>query len=536
VCGNGRSYCEQGFICARDNTCVSIESGRVCSNLKNYCDQGFVCSRDNECLSRESSRVCSDGRSLCERGSVCTKDNKCLSETTAKQNVDWCVNEGNAFEPGLQISGCTEEIQLSRRSGAALAWAFIGRGNGYYKVKDYDRAIADYSQAIQLDAGDAVGYKNRANVYWAKKDYDRALADYSQAIRLNPNDAQTYRYRGDIYSNDQYDKMDYERAIADYSNSIRLNPDADVLRRRGGAYEKQKDYNRALADYSEAIRRSPNDIDALYARARIYYSEMKDTDRAMADYKEGVRLAAAVPNREPLLLLLDALAKVAIVGIYVDRGDAIYEKKEYERAIAVYNEALSYSPRSWGPLLNRAYAFYQLANYDKAISDYDAVLKELKDDSDFRPTALFGRGVAKLKNGDTTGDADIMTARAIEPNIAAQLVKYNISIDAETLARTKPPSKPLPCQLTEADIQALADATPPLTREQAEALQGNDAKNLCMARPLAGLVRSGRVQDIKSQDYPKDLEKYVSKEELSSLNKIMEGLLAKTFGDMLKKK
>ena len=44
-----------------------------------------------------------------------------------------------------------------------------------------------------------------------KRDYERALADYDQAIKLNPNYPAAYLNRGSIY----YEKKDYDRAIQD---------------------------------------------------------------------------------------------------------------------------------------------------------------------------------------------------------------------------------------------------------------------------------------------------------------------------------
>ena len=68
-----------------------------------------------------------------------------------QQQIDWCLNQGSPFPPDLQIGGCTASIQSGRWSGKALAWVYVSRGHAYDDKKNYDRAIADYNQAIQLD-------------------------------------------------------------------------------------------------------------------------------------------------------------------------------------------------------------------------------------------------------------------------------------------------------------------------------------------------------------------------------------------------
>ncbi|GHV49664.1 hypothetical protein AGMMS49579_02340 [Spirochaetia bacterium] len=126
--------------------------------------------------------------------------------------------------------------------------------NDYYNG-DYDRAIADYTQAIKLDPKDATAYNNRGYAYYNKNDYDRAFADYTQAIKLDPKDATAYNNRGYIYLS----KNDYDRAIADYTEVIRLAPNyAWAYNNRGYAYYNKNDYDRAIADYEAALQINPN--------------------------------------------------------------------------------------------------------------------------------------------------------------------------------------------------------------------------------------------------------------------------------------
>jgi len=98
--------------------------------------------------------------------------------------------------------------------------SYYNQGNDYYKKGLYDKAIADYSQAIKLDPNFVKAYYNRGVAYEKKNNYDKAIADYNQAIKLDPNHANAYYNRGNVH----YNKGNYDRAIADYSQVIRLNP------------------------------------------------------------------------------------------------------------------------------------------------------------------------------------------------------------------------------------------------------------------------------------------------------------------------
>jgi tetratricopeptide (TPR) repeat protein len=83
-------------------------------------------------------------------------------------------------------------VPAATRGGAPPAdiYAIFERiivvANAYFSKGDYDRALTDYDQVIQLDPRLALPYTNRGNVYVNKGDYDGALIDYNQAIQLDP--------------------------------------------------------------------------------------------------------------------------------------------------------------------------------------------------------------------------------------------------------------------------------------------------------------------------------------------------------------
>src|SRR5262245_48009708 len=63
--------------------------------------------------------------------------------------------------------------------------ALVEMGRRYYRDREFDKAIADFSEAIQLDPKSTDALLNRGLAYEQKREYDRAIADFSEVIRLD---------------------------------------------------------------------------------------------------------------------------------------------------------------------------------------------------------------------------------------------------------------------------------------------------------------------------------------------------------------
>src|ERR1700730_3259916 len=128
------------------------------------------------------------------------------------------------------IAACSRMIASNALKGAELASAFSNRGVAYKHKGDFDRAIADYDEAIRLNPGYAIAYINRCADYNAKGAHDRAIADCSTALRLDPKNGNALNNRGFGY----LQKGDLDRAITDLSEFIRLYPQIAVGYRNRG--------------------------------------------------------------------------------------------------------------------------------------------------------------------------------------------------------------------------------------------------------------------------------------------------------------
>ena len=185
------------------------------------------------------------------------------------------------------IGDLDEAIQLDPKDASAYA----SRGAADFRKGDYDRAIADLDEAIRLDPTYAPAYGIRSNAYVGKDDYDRAIADFDEVIRLDPTDINAYVHRGNAY---YFGKGDYDRAIADFDEVIRLDPKSAAYNNRGFAYSSKGDYDRAIADFDEVIRLDPKSVNAYVSRGEAYEAK-NDPDHAIADFNEALKLYPSSP-------------------------------------------------------------------------------------------------------------------------------------------------------------------------------------------------------------------------------------------------
>jgi tetratricopeptide (TPR) repeat protein len=145
---------------------------------------------------------------------------------------------------------------ISSLRGGDLAQAYVWRGITYARFKgDWDRAIADFSEALRLGSKDPGAHAGRAAANLRKGDIDRALPDLNEGLRLDPRHPGVRNVFGIYYTK----KGDYERALTEVNEALRLSPQyLYAFSTRGDIYENKGEFNRALADFRMALSFDPD--------------------------------------------------------------------------------------------------------------------------------------------------------------------------------------------------------------------------------------------------------------------------------------
>jgi tetratricopeptide (TPR) repeat protein/predicted aspartyl protease len=258
------------------------------------------------------------------------------------------------------------------------------------------------SAAAEEEHLDADALARRGEAYAARHDFEHALADLSQAVELRPDDPEYLYQRALVHRQNGQGDL----AAADLDKVITLNP--DFLRAylpRAQIRLQEKDIDGAIADLDAVDRLAPKQADVRFVLAE-HYEQLNRFSPAIAQYDLWI---ANHPVDSKLAMALGSRCRASAI-----------ENEDLRKGLSDCNKALSIGDKknpNYGHLfVDRGLLELRQANYDKAIADFDAALKTIPRDA----FALYGRGVAKVrKNKAAEGEADMLEAIKIAPHIAA---------------------------------------------------------------------------------------------------------------------
>ena len=152
------------------------------------------------------------------------------------------------------------------RKYPSVTTAYINRGCALDEMGYSEKAIEDFSRALEFEPQLVMGYFNRGKSYEKMGVYTKALEDYSRAVELKPGLRMAHNGMGVSYS-----KLgEYDRAIACFTNTIEIDPGfRESYLNRGTAYGRIGMYEKAMEDFEKAIEIDPGCANAYYRRAAI---------------------------------------------------------------------------------------------------------------------------------------------------------------------------------------------------------------------------------------------------------------------------
>lgn len=176
-------------------------------------------------------------------------------------------------------------------------YSWYDRGYGQLLLGNYDASIQYFTKAIDKSAEYSAAYAQRGLCCSKKKEYKQAIADFTQAIEINKNWeitsnlSMTLFDRGFAYLElGSVEKEFIELGIEDFKKQIDLNPkESAAYYNVGIGYEKLKDFRNAVEWYAKALDNNYHDRERAYSGIIKCYSELgenKKREEWLAKFQE----------------------------------------------------------------------------------------------------------------------------------------------------------------------------------------------------------------------------------------------------------
>lgn len=195
-------------------------------------------------------------------------------------------------EPSHAVALCTEAIDADDLDDEGLAITYSNRGNSYYDLGEFERAVFDYNIALELMPGDPVTLSNRGAAYLELGQEEQALADLNEAIRLYPDNPVALTNRCWIHAVEGR----YELARFDCEEALALEPDDPIaLASRAYVFLQLGDVEAAQADADRAVSYGEHLWQTHFYRGLAYESS-GDLTSAGSSYARAAELAPEEPR------------------------------------------------------------------------------------------------------------------------------------------------------------------------------------------------------------------------------------------------
>lgn len=288
----------------------------------------------------------------------------------------------------------------------------LEKGVTLYEQKQYNEALAVFTEALQKDASFADAYLHRAYTKERLNDLEGAITDYNIYLELKPDRPEAIFGRGLLY----YRTNRFEQAKADFIKVNSLPPGetttifyqqrasaqgshqimttqgsmkALLLSYLGSTETKMNHYQQAITYLDSAIVLEPKVAD-YYVNRGLAKEGLNDVQAAIVDYK----MALTLQSNHPVALLNLGILERKVLGKtevdyleyaidsdssmlapYLERAFQRMEGGYYKGALEDYIKALEISPKDPEIWLNCGLVREKLADLKGAFIDYTKAIE-----------------------------------------------------------------------------------------------------------------------------------------------------------------
>ena len=128
-----------------------------------------------------------------------------LSKNPSNTELYFC--RGYAKMMSNDLNGADIDFSICLQLDPNHLMALKNKSIASVNLKKYDEAIFDLTNLIKKDGKNPSLFLQRGNCFLASQNFEKALSDYNQAIQIKKDFGEAYFNRANIYSNIQNSKQ-----------------------------------------------------------------------------------------------------------------------------------------------------------------------------------------------------------------------------------------------------------------------------------------------------------------------------------------
>jgi tetratricopeptide (TPR) repeat protein len=363
---------------------------------------------------------------LAEAGQACERALE-LDPEQKNENADLWLDRGIALFNEGKYTEALPFFNKSLEIDSTYSLALTYRCANYYQLGQYEEAISDCEQALEInadwrDGSPLLAWYYKGVTFSRSGRLEEALNAYERGISHTPEDNLTNAERCRTllelsYSQKAYKPCSEEKTVAFYERGLAPNPNNIITRTNQGLYFDELDRNKkALSAYDRVLKLQPDSSLVLSRRCEIlnrtnsYQEALSACQQAIEG--DGVwsttspaevwnqssrsqiglkQYQEALNSAERAIALQNDLAEA-----WNNKGVSLWYLKQYKEAEIATKKAIEIEPKYTQGWFNYGRILSSLKQYREAISVYDLALSEKVNNVDrfVRADIWVNKGVA----------------------------------------------------------------------------------------------------------------------------------------------
>lgn len=231
-----------------------------------------------------------------------------------------------------------------------IANAYMSRALCKMSLKNYNSALDDMSEALELKPEYSDLYLVKSTIHLQNKQYDDCIKWADKGLALKPEFEDLIILKAEA----NFEKKNYSEALNNLDTILlKINPkNLDAWNFKGHVKQHTKDFKGAIDAFSRAIEIDAQNYPAFYDRG-ICKARSKDFDGALSDINRGMAIDSA-----------KKWIGYNNIAFFIK-----FEQKDYQGALTLFDEAIKLNPEFDYAYNNRGYAKLQLNDLKGARQD-----------------------------------------------------------------------------------------------------------------------------------------------------------------------